>query len=430
MPSSTSSSDPPPDTATLDELVTRAPEPHARETEPIAPVSRRPTPAEIEALLREPALREPIHPHRRETAADRPGVVQPVPVRDIPAKPWRRIFAGALVLALVLTVAWEWRMRALELAPGDLGDGPSVWAEQRRRIDHEPVPVAIVGDSRILFDTDLDRFEALTGVRPVQLALPGTNARPFLEDLAADPDFRGLLIVGIAEVSYFRPGVGMMKDALPRYHFESPAQRSSYLIHRELRRHTALLDPEYRLSRLVERLDPNWRSGVEGPYDGVWKIIRMGDQRHAWLWPRIEHDARLRAHARSAWHDFKGPVVSDALIRTTQRQTREAVAGIRARGGDVIFVRPPDAAQLRVNEDKRLPRARGWDPLLAAAGVQGVHADDLPGARGLVIPEYSHLTRACATVFTDIYVRRLAALTPRIRLKPNAPPPLSARDCR
>ena len=45
-------------------------------------------------------------------------------------------------------------------------------------------PVAIVGDSRILFDTDLDRFEALTGVRPVQLAIHGTSALTLLEDAA------------------------------------------------------------------------------------------------------------------------------------------------------------------------------------------------------------------------------------------------------
>ncbi|MEP6967006.1 MAG: hypothetical protein ABI906_02895, partial [Pseudomonadota bacterium] len=120
-------------------------------------------------------------PGLRLTAADRPGVAQPVPERDIPARPWRAISLTVMILTLVLSGFWEWRIRGLELSPGDLGDGPSHWAEQRRRIDAEAVPVAIVGDSRILFDTNFDRFERLTGLRPVQLALPGTNGLPFLE---------------------------------------------------------------------------------------------------------------------------------------------------------------------------------------------------------------------------------------------------------
>ena len=134
----------------------------------------------------------------RLTASDRPGVAQPVPVRDIPAQPWPRILAAAFSLLLIAMGTWEWRMRALGLQAGDLDDGPSFWAEQRRRIDEGDVAIAILGDSRILFDTDLARFEKVTGVRPVQLAIAGSTALPFLEDLADAPKFKGLAIVGIA----------------------------------------------------------------------------------------------------------------------------------------------------------------------------------------------------------------------------------------
>ncbi len=373
--------------------------------------------------------RRPPPPGLRLTAADRPGVAQPVPERDIPDRPWRAISLAVLVLTLLLTGLWEWRMRALGLTPGDLGDGPSAWALQRRRIDAEPVKVAIVGDSRILFDTNLDRFERLTGVRPVQLALPGTNGLPFLEDLAADPKFKGVVIVGMAELSYFRKEVGLMKAALDHGRWETPADRATFLVHRELARRLALLDDNYRLSKLVARLDPNLRPGVEGPYNDVWKIAQNSDGRQTWMWPRIERDERLRAHARAAWNGFKRPIVPKAIIDQTVARTRAAVASIRARGGEVVFVRPPDAPQLRVNEEKELPRARGWEALLAAVPAKGVHFDDLPAAQGLTTPEWSHLSRACAVVFTDAYVRRLAQLTPRIALRADAPPPLTAADC-
>ncbi|GAA4725007.1 hypothetical protein H9L13_12530 [Sphingomonas lutea] len=59
-----------------------------------------------------------------------------------------------------------------------------------------------------------------------------------------------------------------------------------------------------------------------------------------------------------------------------------------------------------------------------AAGQQRTDTPPYSSTSGV-----SHLSRKCATVFTDAYVRRLAALTPRISLRANAPPPLTRVDC-
>jgi hypothetical protein len=107
----------------------------------------------------------------------------------------------------------------------------------------------------------------------------------------------------------------------------------------------------------------------------------------------------------------------------------EAVSTIRARGGEVVFLRPPSAPELRVIEDKRIARQKGWDPLLTATNARGVHSDDDPAMQGLVFPENSHLSRACSTVYTDAYVRRLATLTDRLTLRADSPAPLSPADC-
>jgi hypothetical protein len=122
-------------------------------------------------------------------------------------------------------------------------------------------------------------------------------------------------------------------------------------------------------------------------------------------------------------------VIPAFIVNRVIAHSAEAVRRIRARGGDVIFIRPPSAPQLRVNEDHSLPRKLGWDRLLIGANANGIHADDLPQAQNLVIPEYSHLSRKCAAVFTDAYVRRLVQLTPRLKLRSDAPPPLSRADC-
>ena len=211
-------------------------------------------------------------------------------------------------------------MRTLALLPGDIQDTSSFWAEQRRRVDTENIQIAIVGDSRILFDTDLERFEALTGMRPLQLALAGTNGRPFLEELAADPDFKGLALVGIAENSYFRKEAGLFASALERYDYESPAQLISFQLYKLLSNNVGFLDRDYRLSALLLRLDHGLRPRARSPYIEPWKLSTTVEERHTWLWPRIETDAYLNAHARAFWAaGGVSPPIPAEIIQMTQQ---------------------------------------------------------------------------------------------------------------
>jgi len=371
-----------------------------------------------------------LPPGLRKTAADRPGQAQPVPTRDIPLKPWARIGTFVFATVALLTAAWEWNARTnLGLVAGDIDDSPQAWAEARRAADH--ATVAIVGDSRILFDTDQARFEAMTGVRPAQVSHVGTDSRALLEHFANDPNFHGLLIVGLADTMYFgMPMIGLGGVAIHNYaKNDKPSQVTGLWIDRWLQNYLAFMDGDYRLSRWAPRFDTGLRKGVDSPYEDVWKVGEVFPGRQYFLWERLETDNYLRAHARHAWAGFDGPNIPPFVVNRVIARSAEAVRRIRAHGGDVIFIRPPSAPQLRVNEQRRIPRKQGWDRLLAGADAKGIHFDDLPQAQNLVIPEWSHLSRKCAAVFTDAYVRRLVQLTPRLKLRADAPPPLSRVDC-
>ncbi len=365
----------------------------------------------------------------RLTASDRPGEAQPVPVRDIPSQPWGRIMGFAGVALALGVVGLEANARRIGLHAGDLDNSEVAWVKERIR--SESAEVAIVGDSRILFDTDLDRFEALTGTRPVQLAIHGTSALTLLEDAGSNPNFHGLLIVGMADTMFFQPFDGYGGYVKRRGDFSSPSGRVGIEIDHLLQRRLAFLDSNYRLSVVAHRLDPDFRIGVEGPKHDIWKVAEVGENRATHMWSRVETDLAYRARTRWAWKGFKEKFpYTPQLIAKGQARAVKAVAAIRARGGDVVFVRPPSDVHLRVNEEAQLPKAKGWDVLLAKTKAVGVHNDDLPAAvQNLTLPEWSHLNRACATVFTDAYVRALAAQTPRLKLRANAPPPLSRDDC-
>ncbi len=352
-----------------------------------------------------------------------------MPTRDIPRQPWGKLALAVATVLVVGTSLLEWNARRIGLRAGDLDNSETAWATERAR--SATAAVAIVGDSRILFDTDLDRFERLTGVRPIQLAIHGTSALTLLQDVASNQDFHGLLIVGTSETMFFQPFDGYGGYIHKRAQYESPAKRASDEIDHFLQRRVAFLDSSHRLSVLAARLDPNFRRGFEGPYDDVWKLQEVGEHRQTSMWPRIVTDAKLRTHARYAWKGFKEDFpYTPKLIAEGKAKAVKAVAAIRARGGEVVFVRPPSDIHLRINEEAQVPKATGWDALLRETHSAGVHNDDLPAhVRRLIMPEWSHLTRACSTVFTDAYVRRLTALTPRLALRADAPPPLSRDDC-
>lgn len=325
--------------------------------------------------------------------------------RVVPPIPWGRTTLLALLLAMAGLSGWEIGMRSVGLEAGDIGDGLGHWAVERRRIDAGGADVvAIVGASRILFDTDLQMLEDATGLRPVQLALPGTNARPFLADLADDEDFSGLVIVGITEVSFFRDEVGLFKDALEYYRTESPSQRLGHRLHLALSRRLAFLDDAYGLTTLLHRIRLPERPGAKGPYEDVWKISVAYDGRQTYMWRRIEDEGYLRDHARHAWDDFRGDPVSRDLVDSVIETTRRDVEKIRARGGEVIFLRPPSAGPVRTNERLRAPRSRVWDRLIEETGTLGIHFEDYEDTGDLDLPEWSHLTRDSARSFTRAYV--------------------------
>jgi hypothetical protein len=344
------------------------------------------------------------------------------PARPVPALPWGHVALLALLLCGSALSAWEFRMQALGLLPGDLGDGSGFWAVERRRIDQAgPQSVVILGSSRILFDTDLNELEAITGRTAIQLALPGTSPRAFLQDLAENTDYRGLVLIGVTPTAFFRLRPGLMDSALEYARTETPSQRFSHRLFLGLARTFGFIDADYTLIKLLRNHPYVEREGVEGPYGEVWKIATNGPGRQTFLWSRIESDPYLREHARLAWGGFRGDPIADGDIRSVIAAMRRDIQRIRERGGQVVFIRPPSGGPLRDNENKRVPRAWGWDRLLRETGASGIHFEDYPAMQGLDLPEWSHLSRSSAIRFTRAFAPLLVGGNPEN-------PPLTGPD--
>ena len=86
------------------------------------------------------------------------------------------------------------------------------------------------------------------------------------------------------------------------------------------------------------------------------------------------------------------PEVARAAFEALLGQVATDVAKIRARGGEVVFIRPPSSDWFREFERNATPRDRVWEPIVAAAGAVGVHSEDYPELRDVRTPEWSHIS--------------------------------------
>jgi hypothetical protein len=349
----------------------------------------------------------------RLTASDRPGVAQPVPVRDIPAQPWNRIFIVALLLFALLMTGWESYWRAYGVLP-TYRNSDGEWAQQRRRIDAgEGNKTVLIGSSRTLFDVQLPVWEKMAGERPIQLAMEGTSSVPMLEDLAADPNFTGHLLVGVAPDLFFG-GFAFRGNVVPYYHKQSPSQRiGNWLSMHLLEPHFAFDGGDFALATVVRRQAWPPRPGLH--QNTSVRELRVSEaDRNTHMWSKLETDPAYRALARSIWKqrldgppppNMDTPAKLQKVIDAQIQRAVVAVATLRARGVQVLFVRPPSTGPYLAFEDKVFPRATTWDVLLKRTGAPGIHFQDYSELQGYNQPEWSHLSASEASRFTAALVR-------------------------
>jgi hypothetical protein len=347
--------------------------------------------------------------YARQTAADRPGVAQPVPLRPVPQQPWGRILLGAVALLALMVGGWEGYWHALGAIPS-ISNSFGLWAIQRRRIDAgEGDATVLIGDSRMYFDVQLAVWERLDGRRPIQLSFEGTSALPVLEDLAADRKFTGRVVIGIAPDTFF-PDHRFRAEAVRYAHKESPSQRiGQWLSMHFIEPYFAFDDPDYALQTVLARQP--WPVRFEQRWP-VRKIAVTEADRNTHLWSKVETDPQYQLIARNTWlnhmqhWDDDPPPAKEIEIEKKQIEAAaRAVATLRARGVKVLFVRMPSDGPYLEFEARMYPRARTWDALLAASGAPGIHFEDYPQLQGYDLPEWSHISVADTGPFTAALYR-------------------------
>jgi hypothetical protein len=320
---------------------------------------------------------------------------------------------NSLALALVVVIStvfcWEIFLRNKRIRP-DFDDGPELWADKRGMV-YQPSNKATVfiGSSRIKYDLDIDTWQSITGTNAIQLAMVGSSPRTMLKDLANDTNFKGNLLVDITEVLFFNqsPRVSQTPDeAINYYNKRTPAQKASFEIDKLIEPRLVMLNRNfYSLNGLLDHLHiPNRRGVIVAGLDFPIGFTETFYNRQTKMTNTFLRDTTQINKVRRIWASVSkrnsAPPVTGKALDSILLSVKHDIDRIRARGGEVIFLRTPSSGPFLMGENKGYPRDKYWDKLLAVTQCKGIHFTDYTALNKLVCPEFSHLNRHDAVIYT------------------------------
>lgn len=322
--------------------------------------------------------------------------------------------AGILSFSMVAVfiAGWESYLRSKGVNVA-YDDGGPLWADKRQRVYNSPGKATVfIGSSRIKYDLDIDTWRNLTGEDAVQLAMEGCSPLPVLDDLAADKDFKGRLIVDVTEGLFFSSNPFNVQE--PRknseyYKKRTPSEKFSFRLNHMVESKLVFLDKDnYSTGAFLDKMQIPNRQGVFAMPLFPMEFGRTSFDRQAKMTAQFLADTNLQRQVTNNWEFFrkmsKEPPASGARLDSFLISVKTAVDKIKARGGEVLFVRTPSSGPFWMGEQMGFPREKYWDRILSTTGCPGIHFIDYPSMNHFICPEWSHLSPQDAAAFTSSLV--------------------------
>jgi hypothetical protein len=326
--------------------------------------------------------------------------------------------AGLLTLFLLFAfiISWETYLRGKGIGVA-YDDGGKLWAYKRTLV-YQPSDRATVfiGPSRMKFDLDINTWRKLTDEDAVQLAIEGESPMYIFDDLAADKNFKGKLVVDVTEGLLFTTNPASLstsKKYIEHFRKRTPSEKLSFHLDHGLESQLVFLDQDnFSLQAYLEKLNVPNRQGVFAiPNRWPMEFGRVSFDRQDIMMDRFLTDTNLRKKVTGNWLFFasidKEPPAGGNRLDSFLTVIKNNCDKIKARGGQVLFVRTPSSAWYLEGEQKLFPRQKYWDRLLKFTNCPGIHFKDHPATDHFICPEWSHLAPKDAVIFTENLVRIL-----------------------
>jgi hypothetical protein len=314
-------------------------------------------------------------------------------VRKVPSGPWPLVWLLALCVVAAGVAALEAFVRARDFAPS-VQDDKFLWAWSRAAVaDGRRDTLALLGASRIQLGISMSVLRReLPGFAMGQLALDGKWPAATLRDLAGDPRFRGVALVDMDEPAF---SARHAADQLPWVTaYASQHRNPGAMLNRRLasvpQARLALLNATGRPT--LESLVRDWR-WRDAPY-----VVMRADRSRSGDYRMLS--AQQLDEKRRSFLPRKEAGITERSWVTDASGLRLAVAAIRARGGEVVFLRMPTTGDSWKTSERLYPRRKYWDRVHELTGAITIHFKDHPGLGRFACPDWSHLDKRDAPAFT------------------------------
>jgi hypothetical protein len=310
-----------------------------------------------------------------------------------------KLFLGALTLSLILLTTYEWYWREQGYHAG-FDDNKDLWAYWRGQVDNlSPNDIVIIGSSRAHFSLNIHLIDSLTGHRPIMLAYPGGSPYFIMEDMVKKSNFTGLLIVGVSPGLFYSLGTRDRATGMVDFYYKQTlASKFNQAVYNYIDPHLSYLDPDISLNNLLTRINLPDRDSID--HDPAWPpMVSMDWYRNIRMNPEFETDTVLQNRQTKIWDGaWKNRYVDsiDVILNHYASLARE----FQKKGGKVVFVQSPVTGKYLQHEPRLFPREKYWNVLLERAQTKGYCYEDYPEMKAMTPPEWSHLNRKDADLFT------------------------------
>lgn len=320
----------------------------------------------------------------------------------------------AVILSLISITIWELYWRSQGYIP-DIDDDKHLWATIRAKVDKATEnDVVLIGSSRVLFNVQVHEWEALTGIKPIQLANAGSTPLPTFHDIVENTQFKGTVIVGVTPPLFFSttfeqaPPWFRASSRSEFYKNRTYAQRLNFILSIPLQNSLAFISnddeawyDDINLKALLNTIElPNRTAKPKEPPFRRFQDIDI--YRNVRMKERMVTDTAFANSIKAVW---KSMLTSEPKPPPPDKEGTIAfflkdLEKFKARGGQVILLRSPSDGFFDELEKMITPRAEFWDELVAQANTPAIHFQDYENLKNFKTIEWSHLSATDADIFT------------------------------
>ena len=302
-------------------------------------------------------------------------------------------------LGVLLLVGCEFVLRGSGFTPA-LHDSMALWAEQRALASQsDGNTVVLLGASRMERDIVPEELAVLLpGKKVVMLAIDGRPPMATLEDLAADPRFRGTIVCDLdvhrmvpsswnfnaqgPYVEYYRKDWSVWNRLI--LSLEVAAQENLVLFHHRFAIKNLFAPYQEELFRTHLVLRRN----------------RFEEAHYNRLTPDLRRIAIEMAYDHYKSFYVNNPFPSPSAMQMHYSHIEVLVERLLKKGCHIVFLRLPTSGKIWELDQQYLPKELYWDQFARQTKAKTIHFKDYESLKDYDCPEGSHLDYKEAIAFT------------------------------